>query len=76
MGWGFWRKLKAGIKKAASWVANKVKKVTHKGLDVVSKTGTAIGGALGAAYGNPQAGLQAGSIAQNLAGGLKGALPG
>ncbi|KAI5551343.1 N-acetylmuramoyl-l-alanine amidase family, partial [Trichomonas vaginalis G3] len=65
---GFFKKLWEGIKKAASWVHQKIIKPVANFLAPVAKTaGTIIGGVLGAKAGNPAMGAQAGNAVGGIA---------
>ncbi|KAI5531716.1 hypothetical protein TVAGG3_0357450 [Trichomonas vaginalis G3] len=60
-----------GIKKAASWVHQKIIKPVANFLAPVAKTaGTIIGGVLGAKAGNPAMGAQAGNAVGGIAEGI------
>ncbi|KAI5533233.1 N-acetylmuramoyl-l-alanine amidase family [Trichomonas vaginalis G3] len=68
---GFFKKLWEGIKKAASWVHQKLIKPIANFLAPVAKTaGTIIGGVLGAKAGNPAMGAQAGNAVGGIAEGI------
>ncbi|KAI5501281.1 N-acetylmuramoyl-l-alanine amidase family [Trichomonas vaginalis G3] len=68
---GFFKKLWEGIKKAASWVHQKIIKPIANFLAPVAKTaGTNIGGVLGAKAGNPAMGAQAGNAVGGIAEGI------
>ena len=78
MAWGFWNKIKRGLRSAGRWIKNKIidplgrtiKKVGKPVLNTAVKLAPVIGTAVGAKFGNPQMGAQIGSIVQNVGGAL------
>ena len=79
MAWGFFKKIRDGIKKAVSWVGNKVikpvvniaKKIItpdniKKAINTGVKLAPVIGGAIGQSKGNAQAGMQVGHVIQGI----------
>lgn len=63
MGWGFWNKIKNGVKKAFNWVKDKVVKPV---VNTAVKLAPAIGGVVGAAVGQPAAGAMIGNVTQKV----------
>lgn len=84
MAWGFFKKIKNAIKKAAQWTKDKVIKpvinttkkvvnspITKKIIDTGMKLAPVIGaGISSAAGGSPQAGMQVGHVVQGIGKGL------
>ena len=79
MAWGFFKKIKNAIKKAANWVntkvvkpvVNTVKKVidspfTKKAIDTAVKLAPVISTAIGQSQGNAKAGMQVGHVIQGI----------
>ncbi len=64
MGWGFWKKLKNGVKKAFNWVKDKiVKPVFNTAKNLLPAIGAAVAPVVGAP---PQAGMAVGSIVKGV----------
>ena len=70
MSWGFFKKIKNGIKKAGKFIKEKVVPVVKKVANTAVKFAPIIGSAVGAVTGNPIAGAGIGNLIKGVGGKL------